>query len=54
MRFQRSGEGDGFAEVVEAADPGYDSLDTLHAEAGVGDAAVWLVGSRQNSDNRAR
>ena len=37
---QRSGEGDGFADVVEAADPGYDSLDA-HAEAGVGDAAVF-------------
>ncbi len=35
-----SGEGDGFADVVEAADPGYDSLDA-HAEAGVGDAAVF-------------
>jgi len=37
---QCSGEGDGFADVVEAADPGYDSLDA-HAEAGVGDAAVF-------------
>ena len=36
---QRSGEGDGFADVVEAAEPGYYSLDA-HAEAGVGDAAV--------------
>ena len=35
-----SGEGDGFADVVEAADPGYYSLDA-HAEAGVGDAAVF-------------
>src|ERR1700678_535714 len=34
-----SGEGDGFADVVQAADPGYDSLDA-HAEAGVGDTAV--------------
>ena len=34
-----SGEGDGFADVVEAADPGYYSLDA-HAEAGVGDAAA--------------
>jgi hypothetical protein len=35
-----AGEGDGFADVVQAADPGYDSLDA-HAEAGVGDAAVF-------------
>src|ERR1700733_13382657 len=35
-----SGEGDGFADVVEAAEPGYYSLDA-HAEAGVGDAAVF-------------
>ena len=34
-----SGEGDGFADVVEAAEPRDDSLDA-HAEAGVGDAAV--------------
>ena len=34
------GEGDGFANVVEAAEPGHDSLDA-HAEAGVGDAAVF-------------
>ena len=34
-----AGEGDGFADVVEAADPGYGSLDA-HAEAGVGDAAA--------------
>ena len=32
-------EGDGFADVVEAADPGDDTLDA-HAEAAVGDAAV--------------
>jgi len=37
---QRSGERYGFADVVEAADPGYGSLDA-HAEAGVGDAAVF-------------
>lgn len=35
-----AGEGDGFADVVEAADPGYGALDA-HAEAGVGDAAVF-------------
>ena len=35
-----SGEGDGFTDVVQAADPGYDSLDA-HTEAGVGDAAVF-------------
>ena len=29
---ERSGEGDGFADVVEAAEPGYYSLDA-HAEA---------------------
>ena len=34
-----AGEGDGFADVVEAADPGDGALDA-HAEAGVGDAAV--------------
>ncbi len=34
-----AGEGDGLADVVEAADPGYGTLDA-HAEAGVGDAAV--------------
>jgi hypothetical protein len=28
---QRSSEGDGFADVVEAADPGYDSLDALRS-----------------------
>ena len=28
---QGSGEGDGFADVVEVAEPGYDSLDA-HAE----------------------
>src|SRR5450755_3068666 len=36
---QGSSEGDGFADVVEAAEPGYDALDA-HAEAGVGDGAV--------------
>jgi hypothetical protein len=35
-----SGEGDGFADVVEAAEPRYYSL-YAHAEAGVGDAAVF-------------
>ncbi len=35
-----AGEGDGFADVVQAADPGYAALDA-HAEAGVGDAAVF-------------
>jgi hypothetical protein len=35
-----AGEGDGFADVVEAADPGYGSLDA-HAEAAVGNAAVF-------------
>jgi hypothetical protein len=35
-----SGEGDGLADMVQAADPGYDSFDA-HAEAGVGDAAVF-------------
>jgi hypothetical protein len=30
---------DGFADVVEAADPGYGALDA-HAEAAVGDGAV--------------
>ena len=34
-----SGEGDGFADVVQAADPGYCAFDP-HAEAGVGDGAV--------------
>src|ERR1700734_1218086 len=37
---QCSGEGDGFADVVEAADPGYCAPDA-HTEAGVGDAAVF-------------
>jgi len=34
-----AGEGDGFADVVEAADPGDDALDA-HAEAAVRDRAV--------------
>jgi hypothetical protein len=33
-------EGDGLAHVLQAADPGYGSLDA-HAEAGVGNAAVF-------------
>jgi hypothetical protein len=32
-------EGDGFTNVVQAADPGYGALDA-HAEAAVGNAAV--------------
>ena len=35
-----AGEGDGFADVFEAADPGYAAL-YAHAESGVGDAAVF-------------
>ena len=34
-----AGEGDGFAYVVEAADPGDGAFDS-HAEAGVGDASI--------------
>jgi hypothetical protein len=34
-----SGEGNGFPDMIQAADPGYDSFDS-HAEAAVGDAAV--------------
>ena len=39
---QHAGEGDGFADVFQAADPGYGSLDA-HAEAGVGDAAIFCL-----------
>ena len=35
-----AGEGDSFADVVEAADPGYGAFDA-HAEAAVGDGAVF-------------
>jgi hypothetical protein len=42
---QRSGEGDGFADVVQAADPGYGSLDDAHAEDGVARHG-WIVNCR--------
>jgi len=35
-----AGEGDGFADVFQAADPGYAAFDA-HAETAVGDAAVF-------------
>lgn len=36
---ERPGEGDRFSDVVEVAEPAYDSFDA-HAEACVGDGAV--------------
>jgi hypothetical protein len=40
-----SGEGDGFADVVEAAGAGYGSLDDAHTEDGV-ERHGWIVNCR--------